>query len=672
MDSRPRKQESPLRFLPGLLALAALAATRLYSYALFHALAEMFAVAVQFGLFTVVWHSRRHVESGALLLIGTSAAAVAALDALHLLTFDGGGPIPASSDVPAQLWMAARILQAGSILVASRSIGCKPVAWHVLAATSAAGAAVVAAAATGALAGLIGSAGIAALRLPVDVATTLALALALHSFSRRTDAFPREVAGLVQWSVAATIASQTLIMLSRNPASVLHLVGHILRIVGAYALYRAVVTSVLEEPQAMLFREISLRNARLEDTQRALRRAKERSDAMSSVAAMIARGEELDAIIAHTFTVCCQTLGADGAALAAVEGPGFVVTHAHGFDGTILGMRADAQSGRHVRLAIEKQAPVIVNDPDHDPRVDRASISRYGITSLIVTPLLAGSEALGALVFVKRKGRGGFDEHDRGFVGRLGTALALAIANERLRSSQARVADALRSAILSMPDALPGIRLGHVYRSADRLARIGGDFYDAFPVADGLHAVLMGDVSGKGVDAAVSSFVTRTAFHALALRESSPAAVMSAVNQVLARLLPEGAFATAVFGLVDTDARVFMAASAGHPDPLVCEDGRCVEHDVVRSMPLGMFPDARYEEFTIPLSPESILVLFSDGVLDARRGQEPFGESRVRETLHSVHAGDPQEVADRLLAAVTAFADGTHADDIAIVTLRLA
>ncbi len=671
MDSFPRQQPSPLRFIPGVLALLALVATRFYSHALFHTMAELFAVAVQFSLFTVVWHSRRHIDSGPLLLIGASAASIAGLDALHMLTYEGAGLLPSTPAVPMQLWIAARGIQAGSLLVASRYTDRTPVAWRVLALTSLLGAAAVALTATGALPALLGSGGLASLRSAADWATVLALGATLYRFSRTPDAFPPAVASLVQRSVAAVIGSQSLISLAPDPSTVIHLVGHLLRIVGAYALYRAVVVSVLEEPQALLFREISLRNARLEDAQRALRRAKERSDAMGSVAGMIARGDEVDTVIARALDVCCETLGADGAVLATVSGTGYSVSHTRGFDRAMADLQTDTQSARHLALAIEKRAPVIVNDPARDPRVDRAFVSRFGIRALITAPLLAGNEAFGALTFVKRKGRVGFDEHDRGFVGRLGTALTLAMANERLRASQARVADALRCAILSMPDALPGVQIGHVYRSADRLARIGGDFYDAFPVADGVHAVLMGDVSGKGVDAAVSSFVTRTAFHALALREPSPAAVMTAVNDVLARLLPEGAFATAVFGLIDTTAGVFTACSAGHPDPLVCADGRCVEHDAVRSMPLGMFPDARYEEFSVPLGRGHVLVLFSDGVLEARRGLEPFGEGRVRETLDTLETHDPQGVAERLLAAVVEYADGTRADDIAIVALRL-
>jgi len=671
MDSFPRQQASPLRFLPGVLALLGLVATRFHSHALFHTMAELFAVSVQFSLFTVVWHSRRHIDNGPLLLIGASAASTAALDALHMLTYDGAGILPATAATPTQLWIAARSIQAGSLLIASRYADRKPVAWHVLALTSALGAAAVALTASNALPTLLGPGGLASLRSLADWTTVLVLSAALYRFSRTPDAFPPAVASLVRQSVVAAVGSQLLIALSPDPSTAIHLIGHLLRIIAAYALYRAVVVSVLEEPQALLFREISLRNARLEDAQRALRRAKERSDAMGSVASMIARGDGIDAVIARAFDVCCETLGADGAILTTVARTGYSVTHAKGFDRAVAGSQADAQSARHLALAIEKRAPVIINDPERDPRVDQAFVSRFGIKALITAPLLAGNETFGALTFVKRKGRGGFDEHDRGLVGRLGTALALAMANERLRASQARVADALRSAILSMPDALPGVRIGHVYRSADRLARIGGDFYDAFTVADGVHAMLMGDVSGKGVDAAVSSFVTRTAFHALALRESSPAAVMAAVNDVLARLLPEGAFATAVFGLVDTTAGVFTACSAGHPDPLVCADGRCIEHDAIRSMPLGMFPDAQYEEFSVPLGRGHVLVMFSDGVIEARRGLEPFGEARVRETLDNLETHDPQGVAEGLLAAVVEFADGTRADDIAIVALTL-
>ncbi|MCL4078886.1 SpoIIE family protein phosphatase [Coriobacteriia bacterium Es71-Z0120] len=667
MDRMASKAGALAGYLPGAIALSALLSTLLYSYGLFHTLAEIFAIAVQFALFTVVWHSRRHLDDGALVVIGTSAAPIAAVGALHLLSYVEIGLITSTAQgFSAQLWIAARFLQAAALLAASWFEQTRPAAWKALAASTIATGVVVGAAATNRL-----PLSADPLTAAIDAAIVVALLVALYRFWSSKAAFAPAVGRRLLWAVGLAAAAETLFALGGDPGSASHVVGHVVRIAAAYALYRAVVVSVLEQPQATLFREISLRNAQLEETDRALRSAKERSDAMLAVSTMIARAEPLDAVIERALELGANAMGADGAALTAKRGGGWVVTHAYGFDRTVIGMRREGPSAHHLLLAHEKRSPVIVNEPALDPRVDREFVSRFGVTSLLVAPLVARNEVFGALTFIKRRGRAGFSEQDRGFSARLATSLGLAISNDRMQSAQSRVADALRSAILTMPDALPGVQLGHVYRSADRIAKIGGDFYDAFSLADGRHAVLMGDVSGKGIDAAVSSFVTRTAFHALALREPSPARVMAAANDVLARLLPDEAFATAIFGVIDVQGGTFTAASAGHPDPVICTLDGCVEHDAVRNLPLGMFPETEYEQFSLPLTDGEVLVMFSDGVLDARRGQEPFGEWRVREVLDSARLVDPQAIAEMLLDAVTAHADGTHVDDIAIVALRL-
>ncbi|MCX8007926.1 MAG: SpoIIE family protein phosphatase [Coriobacteriia bacterium] len=672
MNGARHQTVSALRYLPAVLALVTLAGTRLVSYELFHSVAGLFVVAVEFSLFTVVWHSRRNLDNGVLVLIGSSAAAVATVDAAHLLLHNGLLTVSATSAAaPLQVWTAGRIIHALSLLAATGFIDRKPIPWVVLATSMSVAGAIIAAIVFGVLPATLAAPAGSPSSIGASAFVVAALTAAYLRLARRADRFYKPVARMMNSAVACMAASEIVLAASVDPTGITGLVGHLLRVVAAYAFYRAVVLTALEEPQAVIFREISLRNALLEETERALRLAKERSDAMSTVSAMIARGEPLDTIIAKALELGCETLGADGAALTSRTDAGWLVTHVHGFDRSIIGMRRDAASARHLHLAAEKGAPVIMNDPLRDPRVDDEFVSRFGISALLVAPLMAGNEALGTITFVTRKSRGTFDEQDRAFAARLSTALGLATANERLRSAQLRVAGALQTAILTMPDSLPGLRLGHVYRSADRLARIGGDFYDAFPIAEHKHAVLMGDVSGKGVDAAISSFVTRTAFHALALREQSPARVMSAVNDVLSRLLPDEAFATAIFGVLDARQGTFTACSAGHPDPVVCIDGACVEFETTRSLPLGMFSDARYEEFEIPLAPGHVLVMFSDGVLEARRGTDAFGETRVRQVLASTNAADPQVVAESLLAAVTAHSDGVRLDDIAVVALCL-
>jgi sigma-B regulation protein RsbU (phosphoserine phosphatase) len=307
----------------------------------------------------------------------------------------------------------------------------------------------------------------------------------------------------------------------------------------------------------------------------------------------------------------------------------------------------------------------------NDDRADPGLMSRYDIRSLLTVPLVAADEVIGILTFHMRSSAKQFDADGREFATRLAVALALAIENARLYASQREIADTLQNAMLFFPEDLPGVDLGHAYRSADELALIGGDFYAAFELADGRVGLVLGDVSGKGIAAATASSMVRTTLHAFSLGGARPAEVFAATNRALLELLPDGVFATATYAEIDTGTGTAVLCSAGHPDPFVCTAGGCVRYDARRNRPLGLFDDSTYEEFTVTLNRGDSLVLFSDGLPDARRDKEFFGDERIVTVLDGMRAAGPQLIVDTLMAAVAAFAGRQHTDDIAIVAATI-
>ena len=216
-----------------------------------------------------------------------------------------------------------------------------------------------------------------------------------------------------------------------------------------------------------------------------------------------------------------------------------------------------------------------------------------------------------------------------------------------------------------LPDALPNLP-GFDFGACILPARqVGGDFYDVFSVADHMMGVLIGDVSDKGVPAAL--FMARA--HALIMAEAdtgmSPGQVMRLVNAHITRLQKSTQFVTALYGLLDDRTGEFSFARAGHEPPLLLRSDGSVERlPHGPGMSLGMWETIRIDERSLTLPPGSTLVLFTDGLTDCRNPQgEAFGLERIKSTLAELAGLSAQQVCDHLLKTLLAHQGGASQDD---------
>ena len=201
---------------------------------------------------------------------------------------------------------------------------------------------------------------------------------------------------------------------------------------------------------------------------------------------------------------------------------------------------------------------------------------------------------------------------------------------------------------------------------------MGGDFYDVFELGENRVGVLLGDVVGKGLRAAVRVAAARYAVRSYAYLDSSPSKVMAMANEALCRESPDSDnILTVFYAVVDTVSGAMTYASAGHEPPLVCAPQDYIEELVVTGPVLGMIPEATYTECVRVLSDGEILVMFTDGITEARRDSSIlFEKDGVIKHLERVCNSDPDEIARTLLEAATQHADGKLQDDAAIVVLR--
>ncbi|HEX3267555.1 MAG TPA: SpoIIE family protein phosphatase [Gaiellaceae bacterium] len=290
-------------------------------------------------------------------------------------------------------------------------------------------------------------------------------------------------------------------------------------------------------------------------------------------------------------------------------------------------------------------------------------------SSAAVIPLTTQAEILGTLTLLSL-------DADRPIAGdTLDAAVsvagqaALALDNARLYQQQKEFADSMQRSLLprTRPQ-LAGLEVGVVYDSSARVD-VGGDVYDFLELADGRLAVVLGDVTGHGIDAAADMAMAKFVFRSLAREHSEPGEFLAAANEIVLEEIEPGKFITLLYLTVDAGKGELACASGGHPRPRLLRRGGTPEPLDVGGLALGIEGGQQYEEARVRLEPGDAVALFTDGLVEARRDGELYGEQRLDDAL-TANAGLPaQELADALLADCFAFG-GELADDCAIVVLK--
>jgi serine phosphatase RsbU (regulator of sigma subunit)/anti-sigma regulatory factor (Ser/Thr protein kinase) len=291
---------------------------------------------------------------------------------------------------------------------------------------------------------------------------------------------------------------------------------------------------------------------------------------------------------------------------------------------------------------------------------------RFGYRSKIVVPVVAQNHIFGALTFVRtQESEKEFDEADLTFAIELGRRAGLAVANAKQFHREQYVAETLQRAFLPRRFPSPdNIEVSAHYRPGSTEADIGGDWYDAFENERGEIVVTIGDVTGKGIEAARLMVLMRQAIRVAAIEYSEPAKIADVCNRIL---LNEGGdrLASAFIGILDPRSRALRYVSAGHAPPLIRTKGGDIRTLASPSVPLGAFRSAEFQRHEETCPDGSMLVLYTDGIIEASR-DVVAGEQMLKSVLQSeavMHASNPAEFIER------AIAHESPRDDIAIMAL---
>lgn len=299
----------------------------------------------------------------------------------------------------------------------------------------------------------------------------------------------------------------------------------------------------------------------------------------------------------------------------------------------------------------------------------RELLLSVGLRSALIVPMKARGRTLGVMTLVHAESLRRFKESDKEFAQQLASRAAMAVDNARLATSRREIAITLQRSLL--PDQVPtieGWQIATMYRaaSASDEVEVGGDFYD-FIETPGGWVVLLGDVTGRGVEAAAMTSLMRHGARFLARHEASPSRILARLDEAL-RERPVLSLCTALCVRLEAD-RVVMS-SAGHPPPLAVHDDGEVRELSGSGPLLGGWAQSHWEDRTFAVGPEETLLLYTDGVTDTRGEGARFGARRLRR-LMAEHAGaSPETLLANLEATLAAFQISGHADDTGAVALR--
>jgi sigma-B regulation protein RsbU (phosphoserine phosphatase) len=337
-----------------------------------------------------------------------------------------------------------------------------------------------------------------------------------------------------------------------------------------------------------------------------------------------------------------------------------------------------------IGTSAQLREPILAPDVRKDSRYIEANPE---VRSELAVPLVYKGEVIGVLDLEHTRVNYYNEDHQR-TLSTLASQVAISIANarlyQRIHEEEQRMERDLEMArqvqLRLMPSRPPKLERAEIAAQFVAARSIGGDVYDYLDYGPGRTALAVGDVSGKAAPAALYAALVSGILRSLAPQHLSPATMLAALNDQLQERKLDSQYVTMLMAVWDDSNQTLQIANAGSVQPLfvAANPADTTQPPTVRTIqaegfPLGLFPNAEYEEFTLSTRPGDLIVFFSDGIVDAVNATgEMFGDERLTRLLESQHHPTAQSTVEGILQAVTNFQAGTaHFDDETIVVLRV-
>ncbi len=340
-------------------------------------------------------------------------------------------------------------------------------------------------------------------------------------------------------------------------------------------------------------------------------------------------------------------------------------------------LKNDIPAGKGiVGFAAEQKQAVLVRDVKKDPRYIETNPETR---SELAVPLIYKDSVIGVLDLEHTK-RGFFtDDHQRTMT-TLAAQIAIAIENARLYEQIARqerrlerdLAMARELQFRLLPQSRPKLENLEIAAKFSPARAIGGDLYDFLSYSNSRTAIAIGDISGKGAPAAIYAALVSGILRSHAPMEPAPAEMLAAVNYSLAERRIEGQFVSLIYAVWDDVNSTLQVSNSGLPRPVYCHNGKTQLIEAT-GLPLGLFDDAEYDEFTFQAEPDDIFVFFSDGILDAtNKAGDLFGRTRLEAIIAECSGNSAESMVKSIFKAAADHASGVETfDDETVVAIKV-
>lgn len=301
-------------------------------------------------------------------------------------------------------------------------------------------------------------------------------------------------------------------------------------------------------------------------------------------------------------------------------------------------------------------------------------LERHGASSAIIAPLRDRKKVLGLLTVARCGQSAPLNESDLAVTRGIAHRVSLALDNARLYAEAEHIAERLQRSLLPELPRLPGVSTAARYTPSGTAAQVGGDWYDVFTLPGGGTALIVGDVVGHDVRAAIAMSQLRNMLRGIACdRQEPPDAIVRRLDTAAGQLYP-GTYASCVYGVLhdgsDAGSWFFDYTSAGHPPPLlITADGESRYLETGHGPLIGVDPRLSRTNGSEFLAPGTTLLLYSDGLIERRGEPLDHGLTRLRRHAAGLAAESPELICDRLISALVPDVDA--ADDVALLAVRL-
>ena len=328
---------------------------------------------------------------------------------------------------------------------------------------------------------------------------------------------------------------------------------------------------------------------------------------------------------------------------------------------------------------IKNQKPLLINEIASDTRFTNLSDGEFPINSILSVPLKTKGRLIGVLNVFNKLNSEGFTSDDQRMLSIIGSQSAQVVENARLyeeelalkqMEEELKFANGIQKNLL--PKSNPKIEGFDIAGKSMAAKEVGGDYYDFINIDNNKNVICLGDVSGKGMPAAMLMANLQATLRGQALFTSSAAECMSRANTLLYRSTDSQKFATLFYGILDSNSNIFHFSNAGHDPPILLNLAGKIERLTKGGTVLGFMEQYKYEEDNKELNSGDTIIIYSDGITEAlNENDEEFGEDKLLDLITKNRTDSAEDIINNVFTSVKTFVKNVpQSDDITIVVIK--